>query len=376
MSNLNWSKEDNEKLVELSNQQLPIRSIAESLHKTYDAVRAKRKNLIIKKSSKKGEIEYALADKENLEYSLPNKRIDSIEVDKLIIQTLKDKLSDCKPYEAAIQSKIDIKGDTLVIQLTDLHAGKIVKDQEGKLIYNEEIFRNRINRLCEQTLKLLDNNISKGVAIKEAVIISTGDLANGEGIYLTQAYEQEIAPPAQVMLVVDVITKLILSLLKRNLSVKFYGVRGNHGRTGKDTDVASNWDLMIYMILDFWSKLVLRNPKLQIKYTETEHMVFDIRGHGYLIRHICPEQVDSPAGRVKINEWARQYKVEGIAYGHYHHAGIFDCDNVRVFRGGSTVGGDSLSDNMAKHSEPIQLVWGVNEARVSTFIYLVDLGEK
>jgi hypothetical protein len=31
---------------------------------------------------------------------------------------------------------------------------------------------------------------------------------------------------------------------------------------------------------------------------------------------------------------------------------------------------------MAKHSEPIQLVWGVNEARVSTFFYAVDLNEK
>ena len=178
------------------------------------------------------------------------------------------------------------------------------------------------------------------------------------------------------MLVIDVLTKLITSLLKRNLPVRVFGIRGNHGRTGKDTDVASNWDLMIYEILDFWAKLVLKNPKLQIKFAETEHMVFDIRGHKFMIRHICPEQVDSPAGRVKINEWARQYNVEGICYGHFHHAGVVDCDNVRVFRGGSTVGGDSLSDSMAKHSEPIQLIFGVNEARVSTFIYFVDLGEK
>jgi hypothetical protein len=301
---------------------------------------------------------------------------DKANISTLIIQTLKDELANVEPYKASTQSKVDIKGDTLIIHITDLHAGKIVKNQEGDLIYNEDIFRTRINCLCEQTLKLLDNNISKGVPIRDVVLLLTGDLANGEGIYATQAYEQEIAPPAQVMLVIDVLTKLITSLLKRNLPVQVYGIRGNHGRTGKDTDVASNWDIMIYEILDFWAKLVLKNPKLQIKFTETEHLRFDIRGHGYLIRHICPEQVDSPAGRVKINQWARQYNVEGIVYGHYHHAAICDCDNIRVFRGGSTVGGDSLSDSMAKHSEPIQLIWGVNEARVSTFIYLVDLGEK
>jgi predicted phosphodiesterase len=132
---------------------------------------------------------------------------------------------------------------------------------------------------------------------------------------------------------------------------------------------------MVYMILDFWSKLVLKNPKLQIKYTETEHMIFDIRGHRYMIRHICPEQGDSPAGRVKFNEWARMNNVKGIVYGHYHHFGLFDVDSIRVFRGGSIVGGDSLSDSMAKHSQPIQLVWGVNEQRVSTFFYAVDLNE-
>lgn len=304
------------------------------------------------------------------------KEIKPKEMDKLIIETLKDNLADIKPYKSAIPSKIDKNGDTLVIHLTDLHAGKIVKNQEGQIIYNETIFRNRIDKLCSQALKLLDTNISKGVPIKDVVIISTGDLANGEGIYATQAFEQEIAPPAQVMLVVNVISKLITALLERKLPVKFYGVRGNHGRTGKDTDVASNWDLMIYYILDFWAKNVLKNPNLQIHCAETEHMVFDVRGHGFLIRHIAPEQVDSPAGRVKINEWARRHNADCIIYGHYHHAGIFDCDNVRVIRGGSTVGGDSLSESMAKHSEPIQLVFGVNEARVTTFIYLVDLGNK
>jgi len=357
----NWTKEEEQLIIDRAKVGSSTEAIAKELNRSYKSVAHRRANLMRGTSKIMQTQEQEIKPKD---------------FDRKIIQILKDNLASVEPYKASTQSKVDIKGDTLVIQLTDLHAGKIVKNQEGELVYNEEIFRNRINRLCEQTLKLLDNNISKGVPIQDVVIISTGDLANGEGIYLTQAYEQEIAPPAQVMLVVDVITKLITSLLERKLSVKFYGVRGNHGRTGKDTDVASNWDLMIYMILDFWAKFVLKNSKLQIKYTETEHLRFNVRGHGYLIRHIAPEQVDSPAGRVKINEWARRHEVDGIVYGHYHHAGIFDCDNVRVFRGGSTVGGDSLSDNMAKHSEPIQLVWGVNEARVSTFIYLVDLGEK
>ena len=339
--------------------------IARSLNKSYDSVEHKARAFGLRRLRKQAEFK----EKEN-------KEIKQKDFSALIIQSLKDTLENCGVYKSATPNKNDAKGDTLVIHITDLHAGKIVKDQEGNIIYNEIIFRDRMNRLCEQTLKLLDNNISKGVPITDVVILLNGDLANGEGIYLTQAFEQEIAPPAQVMLVIDVLTKLITSLLKRNLPVKVVGVRGNHGRTGKDTDVASNWDIMIYEILDFWAKLVLKNPKLQIKFAETEHIVFDIKGHNFMMRHICPEQVDSPAGRVKINEWARQYNVEGIVYGHYHHAAISDCDNIRVIRGGSPVGGDSLSDSMAKHSEPIQIVFGVNAQRVTTFIYFVDLGEQ
>jgi len=343
-------------------QTLSIEQLSNELTRTYDSVENKAKVLKLHKATSVYE-------------NTRSKQLTQKDVSAILIQSLKDTLSDVQPYTPAKPSKADIKGDTLVIHLTDLHAGKIVKNQEGELIYNEEVFRSRINRLCEQTLKLLDHNISKGVPITDVVILLTGDLANGEGIYATQAYEQEIAPPAQVMLVVDVLTKLITSLLKRNLPVRVFGIRGNHGRTGKDTDVASNWDLMIYEILDFWSRLVLKNPKLQIKFAETEYLTFDIRGHRFMIRHIAPEQVDSPAGRVKINEWARQHNVEGICYGHYHHAAISDCDSVRVIRGGSTVGGDSLSDSMAKHSEPIQVIFGVNEQRVTTFIYFVDLQE-
>jgi predicted phosphodiesterase len=356
-----WTKEEETILLKKVEEGRTTEEIARELNRSYKSVMHRRANLL------RGEPKM-IKKEEN--------PIKPKELDSLIIQTLKDKLADVEPYKASKQDKIDVKGDTLVIQLSDLHAGKIVTNQEGEIIYDENVFRNRINILCEQILKLLDKNISKGVPVRDVVILSTGDQANGENIYATQAYEQELAPPKQVMLVVDVITKLITALLDRKLNVSFYGVRGNHGRTGKDTDVTSNWDLQIYLILEFWAKLVLKNPRLQIKFAETEHMVLDIRGHKYLIRHIAPEQCDSPAGRAKVNEWARRHKAEAIVYGHWHHFGLNDVDGVRVFRGGSIVGGDSLSESMAKHSEPIQLVWGVNEARVSTFFYAVDLNEK
>lgn len=359
-----WSEEKQKLVTAYLEQGFTYSQIAKKMGITMDAVEKATRRY----SLRKGE-SYITANK-------AEKPKNEKQISTEIISTLKETLANVAPYISAKENRIDKKGDTLVIQLSDLHAGKIVTDQEGTVIYDEKIFRIRIDRLCSQILKLLDHNIRKGVPIRDVVILSTGDQANGEGIYATQAFETELNPPKQVMLVVDIITKLITSLLNRGLSVKFYGVRGNHGRTGKDTDVASNWDLQIYLILDFWARLVLKNPKLQIKYAETEHMVLNIRGHNYLIRHIAPEQCDSPAGRAKINEWSRRHKASAIVYGHWHHFGFNDIDGVRVIRGASLVGGDSLSESMAKYSPPIQLIWGVNDHRVSTFFYAVDLAEK
>lgn len=283
-------------------------------------------------------------------------------------------LESLKPYKLKKRDNKRYKtGDTLVVHLTDFHAGKIVKDQNG-VIYDENIFRHRINQLCRNILKILDNNISKGVPITDVVIIATGDLANGEDIYETQAYEQEMAPPKQVMLCVDVIISLILSLIERRLPVSFYGVRGNHGRTAKDADPTSNWDSMIYKILEFWVRTKELEDKVQISYAEdTESLKFMIRGHTYLARHKAPEQGGTPAGRVKFSAWARNHGAEAVVYGHFHHYSNEDIDNIRVFRGGSTVGGDGLSESMAKYSQPIQICWGVTEERVMTFFYAIDL---
>jgi len=356
----NWTYEEDLKLqAMIKDTRLNTEQMAKELNRSFKSVMHRRMKL------NKGV--------EKVEYKNEEKQLSQKEISKVIVASLKEQLESAEPYKI-LKSEVK-KGDTLVIHLTDLHAGKVVKDQEGKVIFDEVVFRTRIDRLCEQILKLLDNNIAKGVAISDVVILSTGDLCNGEGIYATQAYEQEIAPPKQVMLIVEVLQKLILSLLDRKLNVQFAGVRGNHGRTGKDTDVTSNWDLMVYLVLDFWARLVLKNPKLTIKFSESEHMVLNIRGNGYLIRHIAPEQCDSPAGRAKINEWARKHNVKAVVYGHWHHIGLFDVDGIRVFRGGSLPGGDDLSESMGKHSEPMQGIWGVREERAMTFFYSVDLNE-
>jgi len=276
--------------------------------------------------------------------------------------------------------KVEIKGDTLVIQFTDWHVGKIIIDEFGAEIYNAKIFKERIDKLLTEILTLLDQYITKGTPIKDVVIISTGDILDGMGIYASQETQSEMAPPFQVMLATNVIQSFILSLLQRKLIVSFFGVKGNHGEIrgdgGKSKDPNANWDLMLYLILDFWCRTALKDKRVQIRYSELDYMNFEIQGWRYHIRHIAPVQSESPAGKAKFLGWAKKHRIDALVYGHYHHWMMTDRSGITVFRGGSVCGPDDLAETMAEESEPIQLIWGVSKHRPLSFGYAIDLGER
>jgi len=270
----------------------------------------------------------------------------------------------------AISKKHTVDTETLVVDLGDWHIGKIVKDEDGSFLYNTAIARERIGRLLESVLKLLDSHLSKHIIIEEVVILLGGDFANGEDIYPTQAYDQVEAPPKQVMIVVELIMGLIQALLKRDLKVKVYGVKGNHGRLGKDADPASNWDLMVYMVLQY-TQMINKIKNLSITYTETEFLTVVIRDKWkYLLRHEASSQDETAGGRAKNSGWTLMHDADLIVSHHVHHWNV----NHRRIVNGSTVGRDDLSERMAyTDGEPCQLLWVATDTRSHTNIYPVNL---
>jgi DNA-binding transcriptional ArsR family regulator len=282
-------------------------------------------------------------------------------------QALQVLTKDYTPFQTI--KKNVTSNETLVVGISDWHAGKIVKDCEDREVYNIDIFNKRIEKLIVSMLKLIDSHITKHVSLKEVYILCTGDMANGEGIYPTQIYEQEDSPPKQVMAVVENIMRLIMSLLERGLIVKFRGVKGNHGRLGKDADPASNWDLMIYMILQYIQQLKsIKN--LDIKYSNKDYFVVPIRKWRYLLRHQGYPQDETAAGRAKYLGWLKIHDADLVVSGHYHH---YDIKSRRIVIG-SPVGADDLSERMAvTEGEPSQLLWLVTDERDHTDIYPVDL---
>lgn len=309
--------------------------------------------------------------------SIPKKEITRNALD--VIKFLKDALSEAKPYKIVQEkSKKALDGDTIVIHFADWHVGKEIKDESGNVIYNEKVSQDRRKLLANELFSLLSGHIVRGTKVNDVVIISTGDLVDGSGIYSTQSKQSDLAPPFQVMSVVATFQEVILRLLEKNFNVSLKLVKGNHGEireSGKEVDPLANWDLMVYLILDYWARQ-LKNKKLSIEYSQLDYLNFLIQGWKYHIRHIAPIQPETAAGKAKFLGWAANHGFDALVYGHYHHWGVFDKSTIPIFRGGSLTGADEFSEELAEKSDPVQLIWGVSSKRPLSFLYPVDLGRK
>jgi hypothetical protein len=370
MKNNDWRDEE-EKFLKENFSKLTLSKLAQSLDRSYSSVEHKVRNMGLKKTPVAGNSKPIVPVEEKPETEPFNYSE--------FLEELKDRISSVTAYQKKTGISLKKDGDTLVIHFTDWHVGRIVKNEQGAEIYNVKIFEERIDHLMTCLLKLLDEYIKKGTPIRDVVILSTGDILDGQGIFATQDTLSELSPPFQVMLALKAIQKLILALLERRLQVSFYGVKGNHGEireNGKNRDPNANWDLMLYLILDYWSKFSLKSDKLNIHYSELDYLNFEIQGWKYHIRHIAPNQSETSAGKGKFLGWARKHGFNALVYGHFHHWGIWDRSGITVFRGGSVPGADEFSESLAEESEPIQLIWGVNTHRPMTFAYALDLGQR
>jgi predicted phosphodiesterase/DNA-binding CsgD family transcriptional regulator len=289
----------------------------------------------------------------------------------MFIKHLDSALDAIPAYNVMPRDK-DIAPEHVAIQFTDWHAGKKVIRANDKITFDIDVFNKRVDLMLEKTLYLLQHHVKFGTDIGMIDILNTGDLADGENIYEGQSHHQIAAPPDQVMLVVEAQIRFIEALRKEGYPVKVHCVKGNHGRGAKGSAPSTNWDVMIYKILDFWQRR-MEVSGVEINYTESDYYNVNINGWKYHLRHIAFEQGDTSAGRSKFHGWGAMHECDALVYGHWHHWGAFPVDHLRVFRGGSLVGPDEFSDKLGKSSEPIQLIWGVPKNRVSSFLYPVDL---
>ena len=182
----------------------------------------------------------------------------------------------------------------------------------------------------------------------------------------------------QVMEGVNKIKDMLAYWLTIFPQITFYGVRGNHGRTGQkgvEKDF-SNYDYLCYRFLELAFQ---ENPRVKFVVPKTWWILAEIRGWKFLMVH----GDDVRGGSFPIKKLTDfESKMMGIIKeipnytlaGHFHNSAELSTNHGCVILNGSFVGGDVYSiKTIHANTRPEQTIFGINESRGKTWKYNIDL---
>jgi len=257
--------------------------------------------------------------------------------------------------------------ESLVVVLSDLHFGKLIKNRRGQDLYNVQIATERMQALTEQIAKL-GAHIEASSIIDEVVIVLAGDIVDNEGIYETQAFHLDATLLGQIQAATESLWSLITTLATQYPQVRVITCRGNHGRTGGAE--SSNWDNIVYYILSVLVKTT--GLPVSVSTSLDEYNTFFVKGYKGLIRHEIPKPDGTPTASAKLGGWYARHHYDFLISGHYHQVRLGYYHGKPLFRNGALTGGDDLAERMGVDDDPKQLLFGVSEKHVPTFLYPLE----
>lgn len=262
------------------------------------------------------------------------------------------------------------KGDpeTQVLVIGDDHAG------EKTPSYDSGVYKKRFDTLFQSTMVITELHRNM-YPLNDLVIIDVGDNVQGENPFQGSTIEAvEMGAVKQVYdLALPTLTNLLCSFKQQFKTVKFYGVRGNHGRYSRTAPQTSNWDLALYKAL---AKAQLPNG-IEIHYSEGFSDIVEIEGFKFFIFHgdqIRNVQYGIPYFALirALKDWCVTYG--GFPYaicGHFHKEDYLRVTSTtKLLINGSLVTDDPYALEVIKTSSiPTHWTFGVHKKHGLTWLY-------
>ena len=274
---------------------------------------------------------------------------------------------------------VDSDKRTLVLNLSDLHVGRLVFDESRRQIFNIAIANERIKSVPDRVRRALESNGSLDL-YDECVVLINGDLVDGEGIFPGQAFMLETFVVEQVDNVVNSLWSALLGLHELFGNVRCYTTRGNHGRSGKTHGQSpeSNWDNVVYLQLACMAQLTATqrgDNTLSVTNQYGEYSQCLVKGWRGMVRHKGPPHAGTRSAQAKWAGWKIIHGFDFICSGHFHHPGWETYNNTHIFRNGSLPGGDEYSESLGLTDRPAQLAFGVSKKKLPTNIFPIYFDE-
>jgi len=155
---------------------------------------------------------------------------------------------------------------------------------------------------------------------------------DGELIYPTQPHEIGLVLYDQLFGLHRVLWRAMCRLRDEYGHVTCYGVPGNHGRAGLRNSPRTNWDRVLYGVLQV---LAEDSDGIEMGQSHQDVGIVSIAGRRVLMRHRGVQQDQTPARVKKLAAWVDAHQWDLLVHGHFHHPGLLDYHGRPVVRNGA-----------------------------------------
>jgi hypothetical protein len=391
VGSFSWSLQDLEYLYYAKTQGVPYAVIATELNRSVESCKSKwlKHNwedsgiidIVLEKHKKARKSAYEHKQAKTIETKLDMFRMKYDIIADRMEQSI-ERLPEIKRAKWSPPRRKTHRGQEEVgLILSDLHIGHShsLEETGGLSQYNLEIFIKRLHGLQKSVSDIYELHSSL-YELPTLHIFCLGDIVDGSNaagawspVYIdTPVYDQ-------LMLGFEHLSQSIQYLLTIFKKIKFYGVRGNHGRiapTGVEKDYA-NWDNVIYHMLRV---KFAENPRIQFITPKTWWIMEKIKDHNFLLVH--GDDVRGSGNAIKNLErfsasmtGILKEKPDYTLCGHFHESTELTSNFGKMIINGSFVGADVYSiKNLHKYSRPEQKIFGINDSHGVTWRYDLDLG--
>ena len=245
--------------------------------------------------------------------------------------------------------------------LSDLHFGKLIKDEAGVVKVNAKEIRRRIQKITKQILKEIERD-RQYFDVEKIVLAMMGDMIESSHMHEAESLKGcEFGTSKQIFECIDCLFHdLFLPLAQTGIEISVPCVTGNHDRLSRDnTYVQPGEDNLTYVIYKTLSMLCdkagLKNVRFNI--TNKLYICTEIYGnnvvyeHGNEVKNLNRDTLVNMLNKrqTQIGKIVNFYRI-----GHWHEKVEYGQGRIQV--NSSVPGQDDYSESKGFDSEALQIL--------------------
>ncbi|MDD5650814.1 MAG: hypothetical protein PHF86_10440 [Candidatus Nanoarchaeia archaeon] len=281
-----------------------------------------------------------------------------------ILETIKEVIREISLNKYKVPKiKVDSKKDnmTLEILLGDIHFGKLIKNNDGKVLVNCEEIRRRIRKLSSQIIKEIERN-GKYFNVERLIVNILGDIIESSHMHGIESLKSsEFGTSKQVFEAIQSLFEdFFVPLSATGIKIDVSCVTGNHDRVGdKATYVRPGEENLTYIIYKTLQLLCQSSNLTNIDFNITmkSYNMTKVYGniiiteHGEELKNLNRDTLANLMNKrqTQVGEIVNFYRV-----GHWHEHITYGQGKMQV--NGCLYGQDDYSEKKGFDSEALQIL--------------------